>query len=193
MAANFWIAIPINDFFHYSSEVMKKYGVSAYIELIGEIPGKRRIYTYDENNPEAFIKYFSDPDYYRFYFSSYPFQNLGEVCKFGTFYSPEIEPFTIEGNGGVEHEKTCEQIYLRQILKQPDKNIQRFYLALQRKLKNISGIQNSYVMGRHEYKNRYCLPTSKIIIPHNSHSNKVKGSWEEFYLSLLEKSNENKE
>ncbi len=37
MAANFWIAIPINDFFHYSSEVMKKYGVSAYIELIGEI------------------------------------------------------------------------------------------------------------------------------------------------------------
>jgi hypothetical protein len=94
-------------------------------------------------------------------------------------------PFTIEGNGGVETEKTREQIQLRQIQKQPDKNIQRFYSALQRNLKNIPGIQNSYVMGKHEYKNRYCLLTSKLIITNNPHSRNMIDSWENYYLNSI--------
>lgn len=185
MAIYFWISIPIDDFFYYSNDVMKKYNVSAYVEMIGDKPGERKIGVYDENDPETFIKHFYDPDYYSFYFSCYPFQNVDSAKEFGTFYTPDIAPFTIEGNGGVETEKTREQIHLRQIQKNPDKNIQRFYSALQRTLKNIPGIQNSYVMGQHEYKNRYGLPTSKIIIPHNPHSRNVKGSWEEYYLHSI--------
>lgn len=108
-----------------------------------------------------------------------------ERIEFGTFYTPEIAPFTIEGNGGVETEKTREQIHLIQIQKQPDKNIQRFYSALQRKLINIPGIQNSYVMDKHEYKNCYCLPTSKLIIPNNPHSRNMTDSWENYYLNSI--------
>lgn len=163
---------------------MKKYNVSAYVELIGNKTGTREIYIYQETDSAAFIKYFSNPNYHGFYFSCYPFESIENTKKFGLYYSPEIASFTIEGNGGGETEKTREQIHLRQIQKQPDKNIQRFYSALQRKLETIPGIQSSYYIGSHEYKNRYYLPTAKIIIPHNGHSKNIKGTWEEHCLNL---------
>ena len=43
---NFWIAIPVDDFFWYSNDIMKKYGVSAYVEVIDNKSGNRNVYTY---------------------------------------------------------------------------------------------------------------------------------------------------
>ena len=185
MAVHFWIAMPIDDFFRYSNELMKKYNVTAYVELIGHESGSSNVYVYREDTPDTFIKHFFEPNYHTFYFSCYPFGDIKGPVKFGAFYSPETAPFTIEGNGGYETDKTREQIYLRQLHKQPDKNIQKFYLALQRKLKALPGMQNSYVMGKHEYKNHYCLPSSKMIIPNNPHNKNIKGTWEEYYLNYL--------
>ena len=185
VSSHFWIAMPIDDFFCCANQLMKKYNVSAYVELIGDELGNRNVYVFQENTPYTFIKYFFEPTYHSFYFSCYPFGDIKNPVKFGTFYSPEIAPFTIEGNGGYETDKTREQIYLRQLWKQPDKNIQRFYLALQRKLKTLPGMQNGYVMGKHEYKNLYYLPSSKKIIPNNPHNRDVKGTWEEYYLNYL--------
>lgn len=182
MALHFWIAMPMDEFFCYSDQLMKKYNVSAYVELIGDEPGNRNVYVYQENTPDTFIRYFFESTYQSFYFSCYPFGDIKNPVKFGTFYSPEIAPFTIGGNGGYETDKTREQIYLRQLWKQPDKNIHSFYLALQRKLKTLPGIQNGYVMGKHEYKNLYYLPSSKKIIPDNPHNREIKGTWEEYYL-----------
>ncbi len=185
MSLHFWISMPIDDFFRYSNQLMKKYNVSAYVELIGDEPGNRNIYVFQEKTPDTFIKYFFEPTYHSFYFTCYLFGDINNPVKFGTFYSPEIAPFTIEGNGGYETDKTREQIYLRQLWKRPDRNIQSFYLALQRKLKTLPGMQSGYVMGRHEYKNLYYLPSSKIIIPNNPHNRDMKGTWEEYYFDYL--------
>ena len=180
---NFWIAIPVDDFFRYSNDIMKKYGVSAYVEVIDNKSGNRNVYTYREDRPNVFTEYFFEESYHSFYFSCYPFDDEKSSIPFGAFYTPEIAPFTIEGNGGYETESTREQIYLRQIDKRPDKNIKKFYSALQQKLKTLPGIQNGCVMGKYEYKNRYFLPSSKIIIPNNPHNKNIKGTWEDYYLN----------
>lgn len=75
-----------------------------------------------------------------------------------------------------------ERIFLicfRQIMKQPDKSIKAFYVALQRNLKKIPDLRNSLTTGT---KKHYYLPTSKTIIPQKAHSRLVKVPWEEHYL-----------
>ncbi len=73
MSLHFWISMPIDDFFCYSNQLMKKYNVSAYVELIGDEPGNRNIYVFQEKTSDTFIKYFFEPTYHSFYFSCYPF------------------------------------------------------------------------------------------------------------------------
>ena len=179
----FWIAIPIDDFFCYSNDIMKKYNVSAYVEMKSAIPGKSDYLSYNEENKINFFSCFSSSNYRNFFFSDYAFKNNVETSDFGMFYDPPVSTHSIEGSGGRETGKTRELIHLRRIMKQSDKSISLFYASLQRKLKKIPKLQSGLVMGNHNYKNHYYLPTSKIIIPQDSHSGNVQGTWEEYYLT----------
>lgn len=69
---------------------------------------------------------------------------------------------------------------MRMISKNPNKQIQSFYRTFQRDLKKISGLQ------KHTQKNYFYLPTEKIIIPANPHSQNTRDNWEDFYLSKIE-------
>ena len=64
---NFWIAIPVDDFFWYSNDIMKKYGVSAYVEVIDNKSGNRNVYTYREDSPNVFTEYFVEQSYHSFH------------------------------------------------------------------------------------------------------------------------------
>ena len=59
VSSHFWIAMPIDDFFCCANQLMKKYNVSAYVELIGDELGNRNVYVFQENTPDTFIKYLS--------------------------------------------------------------------------------------------------------------------------------------
>jgi len=160
---------------------MHKYNVTAYLETKCSLDGMTdtNYILYGLENTTEFFGYFSEPEYYNFYFTSYPFVNKNDITHFpGQFYGQQLSPYTIEGRGGTETERTREQIHLRQIVKQPDKSIQSFFSALQRKLKNIPGLQKE----AKGLVNLYYLPAAKIIIPPHPHSNKVIGSWEEYFL-----------
>jgi len=69
---------------------------------------------------------------------------------------------------------------MRMISKNPNKQIQSFYRTFQRDLKKISGLQ------KNTQKNYFYLPTDKIIIPANPHSQNTRDNWEDFNLSKIE-------
>lgn len=186
MSINFSISIPLEDFFHYSIDLMRKYNITAYIEKLSDEQDKRKYISYKEDDTITFFKHFSDPTYRKFYFSHYLFQHIESITNYALFYDEDICSSTIEGSGGCETDKTRELFCLRVLSKQPSKNIQTFYSALQRRLKNIPGLQKNLVMGKHTYSNYFYLPSPKIIIPPNLHSEEVEGSWEDFYLNYIE-------
>jgi len=184
MGTYFWIAMPIETFFLHNNETMKKYNATAYIEMSSGVLGKSNYVKYVQEDAANFIDCFSSTNYQSFFFSTYPFESNLEMAEFGLFYKSPVSAYSIEGDGGRETDKTREIIHLRSILKQPEKSVSTFYVALQRNLKKIPALQSSLIMGNHTYKNHYYLPTSKIIIPQDSHSRNVQGTWEEHCLNL---------
>ena len=189
MAIYFWISMPIDDFFDYCKDIMQTYKVTAYIETKSTANGvtTTTYLPYCSETAVRFVQGFSQATYYNFYFTTYPFANQQDIANFsGRFYNEQIAPHTIEGRGGVETERSREQIQLRQLQKQPDKSIRGFYNALQRKLKSIPGVQRE----NKGMVTLYCLPTTKVVIPPNPHSNRVEGLWEEYYFSHIMRKDE---
>ena len=181
MGTYFWIAMPVETFFLHCNEMMKKYNVTAYVGMSCDVLGKRNYVKYTEENAANFIDCFSSSNYHTFFFSSYFIESSLELAEFGLFYNSPISDYSIEGDGGRETDKTREIIHLRAIRKQSDKSISTFYAALQRNLKKIPDLRCRSIMGN---KNLYYLPTPKIIIPQNSHSRNIQGTWEEHCLNL---------
>jgi hypothetical protein len=181
MGTYFWIAMPVETFFSHCNETMKRYNVTAYVEMSCGTLGKSNYVKYTAESAANFIDCFSSPNYHTFFFSSYLTENSLELAEFGLFYNSPISDYSIEGNGGRETDKTRELIHLRILNKKSDKSMSTFYAALQRSLKKIPDLRSTLIMGN---KKLYYLPTSKIIIPQNSHSRNIQGTWEEHCLNL---------
>jgi len=129
------ITIPINQFLRVAEEVMLQYNVKLYMEKMSINGERKRRYYATKPISE---KDFSEKEYCCFFFSTKEIDLADKeiIIESGTvirnnwfsFYNE----FSIEGTGGRENEN----IHLRQIYKEPDKQIKAFYNALQRRLKN---------------------------------------------------------
>ncbi len=179
MAIYFNISMPVMDFLTESHKTMLRHGVKLYAEIFVDAQGERQYSAFESKEIELFASYFDDTAYNSFFFSCYPIQDIKRLNEFGYFFDVASSD-SIEVNGGRETDKSRELIQMRMISKNPNKQIQSFYRALQRDLKKISGLQ------KHPQKNYFYLPTEKIIIPANSHSQHTRDNWEDFCLSRME-------
>ncbi|MEC0090860.1 hypothetical protein [Paenibacillus macquariensis] len=179
IASYFNISMPVMDFLTESHQAMLRHGVKLYAEIFGNAQGECQYSSFESGEIDLFASYFNDTGYNSFFFSSYPIEDITQIKQFGYFYDTPSS-YSIEVNGGRETDKSRELIQMRMIAKNPDKQIQSFYRTLQRNLKKISGLQ------KHTQKNYFHLPTDKIIIPANPHSQNTRDHWEDFYLSKLE-------
>lgn len=158
---------------------MLSHGVKLYAEIFVNAQGERQYSSFESKKIDLFSSNFNDTTYNSFFFSNYPIQDITQIKEFGYFYDTPSS-YSIEVNGGRETDKSREIIQMRMISKNPNKQIQSFYRAFQRDLKKISGLQ------KHTQKNYFYLPTVKIIIPANPHSQNTRDNWEDFYLSKIE-------
>lgn len=180
IAIYFNISMPVMDFLTVSHTAMLSHGVRLYAEIFVNAQGERQYTSLESNNIVLFASYFNDTAYNSFFFSCYPLQDISQIKTFGYFYDTPSS-YSIEVNGGKETDKSRELIQMRMISKNPNKQIQSFYRTFQRNLKNISGLQ------KHTQKKYYYLPTEKIIIPANPHSQNTRDHWEDFCLSKIER------
>ncbi|OME94279.1 hypothetical protein BK127_41620 [Paenibacillus sp. FSL H7-0331] len=175
----FNISMPVMDFLTESHNVMLSHGVKLYAEIFVNAQGERQYTSFESEKNDLFSSYFNDTAYNSFFFSCYPIQDITQIKEFGYFYDTPGS-YSIEVKGGRETYKSRELIQMRMISKNPNKQIQSFYRTFQRDLKKISGLQ------KHTQKNYFYLPTEKIIIPANPHSQNTRDNWEDFYLSKIE-------
>ncbi|WP_147433395.1 hypothetical protein [Paenibacillus ginsengarvi] len=180
IAIYFNISMPIMDFLTESHTAMLRHEVKLYAEIFVNAQGERQYISLESNNIALFVSYFDNTAYNSFFFSCYPLQDITRIKEFGYFYDAPSS-YSIEVNGGRETDKSRELIQMRMISKNPNKQIQSFYRTFQRNLKNISGLQ------KHTQKKYYYLPTEKIIIPANPHSQNTRDHWEDFCLSKIER------
>ncbi|WP_146065523.1 hypothetical protein [Paenibacillus sp. UNC499MF] len=158
---------------------MLSHGVNLYAEIFVNAQGDRQYSSFEIKKIDLFASYFKDTAYNSFFFSSYPVKNITQIKDSGYFYNTP-STYSIEVNGGRETDKSRELIQMRMISKNPNKQIQSFYRSFQRDLKKISGLQ------MHIQKKYFYLPTEKIIIPANPHSQNTRDNWEDFCLSKTE-------
>ncbi|MFC3804376.1 hypothetical protein [Cohnella sp. GCM10012308] len=159
---------------------MLSHGVKLYAELYVSAQGERRYSSFESKNIDLFASYFDNTAYHSFFFSGYDLKDLTEIKEFGYFYDAPSSS-SIEVKGGRETNKSRELIQMRMISKDPNKQIQAFYRTLQKDFKKISGLQ------KHAQNNYFYLPTEKIIIPANPHSQNTRDNWEDFCLSKMER------
>lgn len=179
IATYFNISMPVMDFLTESHHAMLSHGVKLYAEIFVNAQGERQYSSFESKEIDLFAIYFNDIAYNSFFFSCYPIQDITQIKEFGYFYDTPSS-YSIEVNGGRETDKSRELIQMRMISKNPNKQIQSFYRAFQRDLKKISGLQ------KHTQKNYFYMPTEKIIIPANPHSQNTRDNWEDFCLSKIE-------
>lgn len=180
MATYFNISMPVVDFLAASHHVMQRHGVKLYAEIFVNAQGERQYASFENEKIDLFASYFNNTAYNSFFFSCYPVNNSIQIKEHGYFYGTPSS-YSIEVNGGRETEKSRELIQMRMISKNPEKPIQAFYRAFQRDLKKISGLQ------KHAEKKYFYVPTEKIIIPANPHSQNTRDNWEDFCLSKISK------
>ncbi len=180
IAIYFNISMPVIDFLRESQNAMQKHGVELYAEIFVNAQGERRYSSFETANIDSFASYFDNTAYNSFFFSRYAISDLTEIKRFGYFYNAPGSR-SIEVKGGRETVKSRELIQMRMISRDPDKQIQAFYRALQRDLKKISGLQ------KHDRNNYFYLPTEKRIIPANPQSQNTRDNWEDFCLSKMER------
>lgn len=145
MAVYFNIMIPFKKFISELKEIIDKNSVNLYVEYLNE---KRGFYYEIIDHKSEDLTFFSDKEYHGFFFSSKAVQIkdgnlvLGKSSKKDpiSFYDDELFHFCIEGKGGREDQDNLEIIKLRIISKTPDKQIAKFYNALQRFFKKAANI-----------------------------------------------------
>ncbi|WP_313641880.1 hypothetical protein [Paenibacillus sp.] len=179
IAIYFNISMPVMDFLTESHNAMLSHGVKLYAEIFTNAQGERQYSSFESKKIDLFASYFNDTAYNSFFFSCYSIQDITQIKEFGYFHDTPSS-YSIEVKGGRETDKSRELIQMRMISKNPNKQIQSFYRTFQRDLKKISGLQ------KNTQKNYFYLPTEKIIIPANPHSQSTRDNWEDFNLSKIE-------
>ncbi|WP_138751365.1 hypothetical protein [Paenibacillus sinopodophylli] len=175
----FNISMPVMHFLIESHHAMLDHGVKLYAEIFVNAQGERQYSAFESEKIDLFASYFNDTAYNSFFFSCYPIQDATQIKSNGYFYDTPSSN-SIEVAGGRETDKSRELIQMRMLSKNPNKQIRSFYQKFQKDLKKISGLQ------KHPQKNYFYLPTNKIIIPANPHSQNSRDIWEDFNLSKME-------
>ena len=146
MAIYFNTIIPIKIFLEIAEEVMQKYDVKLYVEKNSANECMMKRYYVKNNISESD---FFDEEYSCFFFSTKDvdltekemiLESGKVICNnWFSFYDEML--FSIEGTGGRENNNDIEMIKLRQIAKEPDKQIKAFYNMLQMRLRKIENIR----------------------------------------------------
>ncbi|MFD2941987.1 hypothetical protein [Flavobacterium notoginsengisoli] len=146
MAVYFNIIIPFEKFISELKDIIDKNSVKLYAEYLNDKKG----FYYELIDPKSEnINFLSEKDYRGFFFSSKVVEVkdgnlvLGKSSKKNriSFYDDELFDYCIEGKGGREDQDNLEIIKLRIISKNPDKQIAKFYNALQNILKKLENVE----------------------------------------------------
>ena len=145
MSIYFNTIIPISTFLEMAERVMIKYNVNLYVEK-QSINGERKRRYYETKHITE--NDFADKDYSCFFFSTKIIDLTdkeiileSEKVIYNNWFS-FYDEFSIEGTGGRENKNNIENIHLRQIYKEPDKQIKKFYNELQISIKGIENIKH---------------------------------------------------
>lgn len=169
MAVYFNIIIPFEKFISELKDIIDKNAVKLYVEYLNE---KRGFYYELIDHKTENITFFTDKDYCGFFFSSklielkdgnLVLEKSSKKDKI-SFYDDALFNYCIEGKGGREDQENLEIIKLRIISKTPDKQITKFYKALQTVLKKLEGVDKSLVIGSHLDNKVFYYKTDKNML-----------------------------
>lgn len=170
MATYFNVIVPIPTFFSKLKEVMDQYGIRIYIERWN--PEKMFYYQQIQLENDKVSSPFKE--YRGFFFSSIevpvhdgklvPIKKQKKGEQQVSFYDDALASYAIEGHGGREDQYDLEAIKLRMISKAPEKQILKFYNALQALFKKDPEIGKGLNIMKHYDDKIYYYKTSKNML-----------------------------
>ncbi|GEM_PF-1041398 len=171
MATYFNIIIPIKKLLADLEQILITHSINVYVEKFNEAKGFYYEQIAINYSNLAFVQ---DKDYRGFFFTSLHLSIKKGQLSFDnkktkqdddvSFYDDELFNYCIEGKGGREDSEFIESIKLRIISKTPDKQIDKFYKALQALFKKSTDINKGLHLGQHFDNKLYYFKTNKHML-----------------------------